>query len=245
MKSAMFLISFVGILCYLPAMTDAQEKTGSSPAIAYHEHRNGGIPFAASNQRKLVNQIFGSLSKEQKLAAGKMVLGFVGSLPNTLSQMGTLQTLPECKEAVDKRVQVYTYSPNSEALDYVLFAPTSVVQKRKAEKVSFRAVPYRSGESFGITNSGINERAIFGMMMGIRCLPTRVHFVIDGSNRFFEYREGDNAWLDDGQPARTPVEYYTPPTEAEITKQATKEVSGQSIPSNTNVPSGRNGGDRF
>lgn len=243
--SSVFLISLVGVLLYRPLTTHADGKNVSSPTIAYHEQRNGGIPFAPSNQRKLVDQLFGRLSKEQKLAAGKMVLGFVGSLPKTLSHMGTLQALPECKEAVDKRVQVFTYSPNSEAIDYVLYSPTSAVQKRRAEKVSFRSVPYRSGESFGITNSGINERAVFGMMMAIRCLPTRVHFVIDGANRFFEYREGENAWLEDGSPAKSRVEYYGPPNSIEPRETSPSKISRQPSRLMDKTPAQNSGGDRF
>lgn len=224
MKKICFLI-----LLLLPVYGVAEE--GESPTIGSHQKRSGGVPFPENDQSGLnfLKEFFSHIPKEHKKKAGQLVLSFAKNLPSKLGTMSSLRKLPTCGTSFDKRVQVHTFTQGSNAIDYTFYNPDNRTQLQKAKELGYRAIPYREGDTFGINNKSHTSQAMFGLMMGVRCLPTRIHFVMDGPNRFFEYREGDNAWLEEGQ--KNKVEYYSIPVEtkkAEESKSITPEKKSTS-----------------
>lgn len=106
---------------------------------------------------------------------------------------GTYDILPECTARTVSRDEVYSNTYGTDLLDIVYYDGQENDQSAKAERWPGVAVPFLQGAA---ANPYVSTDRIqwFARIIGLRCLPTRFHFVNVESKRYIELREGDAAW---------------------------------------------------
>jgi len=114
-------------------------------------------------------------------------------IPTSLSR---LPKLNRCKTSNVYRKQVYQYSMATDYLDALYFSPDDRAQEERAKEYRGNKVIYTQNATFDIMQGKDNPYPFIGLMLGVRCLPTRFHYVNVNGKRFMEYREGEAAWTD-------------------------------------------------
>lgn len=104
--------------------------------------------------------------------------------------------LPTCNSSQVELRKVFEHTPVSDLFDILFYSPDDQNQTKQVRSYRGLARPYdpalRRDPATG-TSDGWQQFARFA---GVRCLPTRFHFVEIGSQRYIAYREGDEAWKD-------------------------------------------------
>ena len=119
------------------------------------------------------------------------------SLPQQLFET-QLSPIRQCRRSRRVRRPVAYQSLYGSTIDWLFFAPVDAEGRKYAEDNPARAVMYEPGayESDPGTPPSRDPRLLFASRLGVRCLPTRVHYITEGARRYLEILEGELVYED-------------------------------------------------
>lgn len=110
---------------------------------------------------------------------------------------GATTPLELCSGSNIKKIPVNNLSLLSSALDIVFYSSTDSKQVQKAETWLGRVAEVQS-EPLLNSNTGKNSPwQTLATSLGVECLPTRFHFVIENGKQFIQLKQGEIAWQPD------------------------------------------------
>ena len=105
--------------------------------------------------------------------------------------------LNTCSGNSVRRKQVFQNSPGSEKIDVLYFDSNSQRDQQNLARYKRGAIAYNYSKPSGEEENLFKDMGFWGIFarkIGVRCLPTRAHYIIDGDKRFLEIIEGEDAW---------------------------------------------------
>ena len=96
-----------------------------------------------------------------------------------------------------RRKEVFHHTTGSDKIDVLYFDSTSQRDLQNLKYYKRGAIAYTDSKSTPDKEDFSKDMGFWGIFarkIGVRCLPTRAHFVLDGEKRFLELVEGEDAW---------------------------------------------------
>ncbi len=110
---------------------------------------------------------------------------------------GTYDAKPDCPAGAVRRVAVLYDTKELDDFDLTYYNYEDPKQSAAASQLRTPTAPYLVGDMYNPYRDKRSLQQNFARFFDVRCLPTRLHYVYEGSRRFEEYREGEAAWEPD------------------------------------------------
>ena len=203
--TSVYIIACLNLLVCLSPLTLSAEEEGVGKDyislrhdyhnVVHHGKRGDGFkyPPPPTNKDEIMKVL--GVSEDTKKQIIQKNIRKQAKIMGKMGHMFNYKKLPNCTENKHVRIPVNGNSLESRKFDFILYAPEEAYQAEKASSWKEKAVPYIAGSSFGLRKPAPDPRPLWGLMVGVPCLPTRIHFITtkDG-RRFAEYRIGEKAW---------------------------------------------------
>jgi hypothetical protein len=106
------------------------------------------------------------------------------------------EALPACRESVVRRNPVGSASPMTLVLDALFYDAENKQHGERTKRVTTNPVPYKNGQRINEADPNESPWQLFAPLFGVRCLPTRFHFIKEKGVGYMEYREGEEAFTE-------------------------------------------------
>lgn len=183
-------LALFGLMFCLPGDSIAEESEGPEQGIVVRHEPRKGLPFDTKTKQTFKNlgMVFKVVPKEV-LKERKKQRERVKKGPYYLPKLAA------CEMPRVRRDEVFHSSLGTQGFDVVFFDAEDKQQINTAKKSKLNSIAYKGGRTLDLmkykTDSPLQRLA---STLGIKCLPTRFHFVTEDNKRFIEYREGLEAW---------------------------------------------------
>lgn len=173
----------------MPGTSRAQDEVLTGQVLRY---RSGGqsVPFpAAPNENDPAQNPLVDIDRSMNDPEVAQQIQNEPKLPPIYPTLAPRET---CVESGTRRVALSAMTQNAPLTDLMFYNPEDPEQNAKAKMYGERAIPYElnSPEKLGY----VDPRYMIGNALGLKCLPTRLRVVLDGTQRFVELREGTDTW---------------------------------------------------
>ena len=107
--------------------------------------------------------------------------------------VGTYDAPKSCQSSEVRQSPVMVESDELEWFDILFYSYADPQQSAKAGAWELPTAPYLEGDLYN-PHRIVNKQQEIGRVFGVRCLPTRFHFVTVDGVQMLEFREGERAW---------------------------------------------------